>query len=89
MTKKIMATLFFMTLFSNAFADSQECEALKKEHSELREEFAPLHEKIESGKANIKEVNAAIIIRDKLDYLSRKMRDNDCLEYPSLIGNKA
>lgn len=89
MTKKIMATLFFMTLFSNAFADSQECEALKKEHRELREELAPLSEKVESGKANIREVNAERIIKEELKDLSKEIRDKNCFEYHSLIGNKA
>lgn len=89
MTKKIMATLFFMTLFSNTFAGDSSCPILEKEHSRLREELAPLKEKVEAGKANIKEVNREKIIIEDLEDLTDQMREKNCFRSPSLIGNKA
>ncbi len=89
MTKKMIAALFFMTVFSHAFAGAPSCAVLEKEHSRLREELAPLKEKVKAGKANIKEVNRERIIIEDLEDLTDQMRDNNCFRTPSLIGNKA
>lgn len=93
MTKKIMATLFFMTLFSHAFAGNKICEELKKEHSELREELAPLREKIESdeeaGEANSTDIKRKSLILHELSLLSKEIRKECPFEIPRLPANKA